>query len=135
MSVGRNDPCICGSGKKYKKCCLGKPDGAIGNGTNDSHSSHHAFESDIDSLSNETIDLIEGKEFAKAEKNCERLVKEFPDCVDGHEMYGDLFSAKGETAKAIESYEKAIRFMKTHSGFEEDGIARLKEKMGELKKA
>ncbi|WP_159820533.1 DUF1186 domain-containing protein [Colwellia sp. 20A7] len=21
-SVGRNDPCLCGSGKKYKKCCL-----------------------------------------------------------------------------------------------------------------
>ncbi|MCE9606764.1 MAG: SEC-C domain-containing protein [Planctomycetia bacterium] len=23
-SVGRNDPCPCGSGKKYKKCCYGK---------------------------------------------------------------------------------------------------------------
>lgn len=23
--VGRNDACPCGSGKKYKKCCLGKP--------------------------------------------------------------------------------------------------------------
>ena len=23
--VGRNDPCPCGSGKKYKRCCLGKP--------------------------------------------------------------------------------------------------------------
>ena len=22
--VGRNDPCPCGSGKKYKKCCLRK---------------------------------------------------------------------------------------------------------------
>jgi len=22
--IGRNDPCSCGSGKKYKKCCLGK---------------------------------------------------------------------------------------------------------------
>jgi uncharacterized protein len=22
--VGRNDPCPCGSGKKYKSCCLGK---------------------------------------------------------------------------------------------------------------
>lgn len=21
-TVGRNDPCVCGSGKKYKKCCL-----------------------------------------------------------------------------------------------------------------
>ncbi len=23
-SVGRNEPCPCGSGKKYKKCCIGK---------------------------------------------------------------------------------------------------------------
>jgi len=23
--IGRNDPCPCGSGKKYKKCCLAKP--------------------------------------------------------------------------------------------------------------
>ncbi|MBJ7537748.1 YchJ family protein [Marinomonas transparens] len=21
MKIGRNDPCLCGSGKKYKKCC------------------------------------------------------------------------------------------------------------------
>lgn len=23
MSIGRNDPCPCGSGKKYQKCCIG----------------------------------------------------------------------------------------------------------------
>jgi hypothetical protein len=22
--IGRNDPCLCGSGKKYKKCCIDK---------------------------------------------------------------------------------------------------------------
>ncbi|MFQ5829791.1 MAG: SEC-C metal-binding domain-containing protein [Candidatus Methylomirabilia bacterium] len=22
--MGRNDPCPCGSGRKHKKCCLGK---------------------------------------------------------------------------------------------------------------
>ena len=21
VKIGRNDPCVCGSGKKYKKCC------------------------------------------------------------------------------------------------------------------
>ena len=21
IKIGRNDPCLCGSGKKYKKCC------------------------------------------------------------------------------------------------------------------
>jgi methionyl aminopeptidase len=25
IKVGRNDPCPCGSGKKFKKCCQGKP--------------------------------------------------------------------------------------------------------------
>jgi hypothetical protein len=24
MKTGRNDPCPCGSGQKYKKCCAGK---------------------------------------------------------------------------------------------------------------
>ena len=24
QKVGRNDPCACGSNKKYKKCCLSK---------------------------------------------------------------------------------------------------------------
>jgi hypothetical protein len=24
IKIGRNDPCPCGSGSKYKKCCLGK---------------------------------------------------------------------------------------------------------------
>lgn len=28
QKVGRNDPCHCGSGKKFKKCCLKKEDGA-----------------------------------------------------------------------------------------------------------
>lgn len=27
--VGRNDPCPCGSGNKFKKCCLGKPEAEL----------------------------------------------------------------------------------------------------------
>jgi methionyl aminopeptidase len=26
LKIGRNDPCPCGSGKKYKKCCAGNPE-------------------------------------------------------------------------------------------------------------
>ena len=26
---GRNDPCHCGSGKKYKRCCLAKDEAAV----------------------------------------------------------------------------------------------------------
>ncbi|MEA3546950.1 MAG: SEC-C metal-binding domain-containing protein [Thermodesulfobacteriota bacterium] len=30
MNIGRNDPCPCGSGKKYNKCCLGRQDSQAG---------------------------------------------------------------------------------------------------------
>lgn len=29
IKIGRNDPCPCGSGKKFKKCCLGKSANAV----------------------------------------------------------------------------------------------------------
>lgn len=29
MRIGRNDTCPCGSGKKFKKCCLGKADAEL----------------------------------------------------------------------------------------------------------
>lgn len=28
MKTGRNDPCHCGSGEKYKKCCIHKDEAA-----------------------------------------------------------------------------------------------------------
>ncbi len=28
VKIGRNDPCPCGSGKKYKKCCMAKDEAA-----------------------------------------------------------------------------------------------------------
>jgi hypothetical protein len=28
VTLGRNDPCHCGSGKKYKKCCMAKDEAA-----------------------------------------------------------------------------------------------------------
>jgi|GEM_PF-4194091 hypothetical protein len=28
MKTGRNDPCPCGSGKKYKQCCLRRDEAA-----------------------------------------------------------------------------------------------------------
>jgi hypothetical protein len=35
VSVGRNEPCPCGSGRKYKKCCLEARDAAVAGGEAD----------------------------------------------------------------------------------------------------
>ena len=44
--VGRNDPCPCGSGKKYKRCCLGKPQPAQADLTTTAPGSDHLSETD-----------------------------------------------------------------------------------------
>jgi hypothetical protein len=38
MKIGRNEPCPCGSGKKYKKCCLNNDQQ-----TKRMHSDHNGF--------------------------------------------------------------------------------------------
>jgi hypothetical protein len=40
MQVGRNDQCPCGSGKKYKKCCLAEDEGFAGRQTPSARSWH-----------------------------------------------------------------------------------------------
>ncbi len=44
MKIGRNDPCPCGSGKKYKKCCLGKDSSS----KTESQSHYYGFDADED---------------------------------------------------------------------------------------
>lgn len=60
IRVGRNDPCPCGSGKKYKKCCLGR----------DQASPPVAAGSPVagEIALNEIRQAMEGKEFASQEE-------------------------------------------------------------------
>jgi len=68
VKVGRNDPCPCGSGLKYKKCCLGKP-GAEGNHIKEVYEQKHHIRlkesADIEAIRKagrlvlETLDRVE----------------------------------------------------------------------------
>lgn len=40
MKAGRNQPCPCGSGRKYKQCCMGKDAAAAGNGDGPGRGAH-----------------------------------------------------------------------------------------------
>lgn len=53
--VGRNDPCSCGSGRKYKKCCLGKSGGFDRQGS-------------FDDILAGLHQMLEGQEFASMEE-------------------------------------------------------------------
>ncbi len=116
MKLGRNDPCPCGSGKKYKKCCLSK---------SDSKADYNIFaDADpLDILSNQTLELINNKQYDKAQKGCERLLQEFPDVIDGLDRFAMLYEKMGDITNAILFYKKCISFINDNpDGFDPKAI-------------
>jgi protein O-GlcNAc transferase len=128
--LGRNDPCPCGSGKKYKKCCLPL------------HEESRAKEreaaaltpdyTDLDDLSNSVVDLIEAGRLDDAEAACRELLTRFPDQIDGTERLAAVYEAKGEKKLAAEYYRKAAEFAKANPGFDQELIDWYSSKAKEL---
>jgi tetratricopeptide (TPR) repeat protein len=115
--VGRNQPCPCGSGKKYKQCCLAtdeaaaaaaatpkqqrsplpiRPPGPAWRPVIDDEGER------LDRLSNGTVDLIHAGKLDEADRMAQRLLDEFPDLPDGHMRLGQLFRARGELVRAAQ---------------------------------
>lgn len=103
----RNDPCPCGSGKKYKKCCLPRDQAKASKAM----STSRFVETDLDALSNSVTDLLASGDIQRAEDACRELFDKFPDQVDGHLRLAEVCKAKGEWSKAVEQLRKAADFM------------------------
>jgi uncharacterized protein YecA (UPF0149 family) len=116
-AVGRNDPCPCGSGKKYKKCCLGKE--ALARHTAAAEERWKQLPSAerariaeevqrLDDLSNGALDAIQARRYEDADRLCEKLIRDYPELIDGHDRLGMLREAQGRFAEAAEHYAKAL---------------------------
>ena len=119
--IGRNAPCPCGSGKKYKKCCL----------LNQNEAKRHSAKkkirfipvyTDLDQLSNCVVDLIKENKLDEAEAVSRKLLAQYPDQVDGFNRLAMVYEARGEKRKAVEYYRKAADFAKSNEGFDQEAI-------------
>lgn len=120
---GRNEPCPCGSGKKYKKCCLHTPKPDAG-GT--------FIYTDLDKLSNQVSELIQQEKYDEAEEVCRKLRKQYPEQIDGLHKSAELFEAKGDYDKAITFYNKAADFVEQADGFDQKSVEFFRNKAGKF---
>ena len=110
---GRNDPCPCGSGKKFKKCCLERYEEPASDAQETTPPSRPAppepvaFLDDIDRISNQAVDLIEEGRLDEAEQVGQRLLAEYPDLPDGFMRTAAVCEARGQLREAAKNYRKA----------------------------
>jgi tetratricopeptide (TPR) repeat protein len=109
--VGRNQPCPCGSGKKYKQCCLEVDEAARSAALPPRPALQAAGQVNLgsydeldrlDHLSNGALDLIHAGRLDEAERMCQQLLVEFPEVFDGHTRLGQLYRRRGDNKKAAE---------------------------------
>jgi tetratricopeptide (TPR) repeat protein len=139
--IGRNDPCPCGSGKKYKRCCLAKVEKAerqaLAAVTLDPHTNHLGFCDDcydeLAAASNGVLDLVDAGLLDEAEQAARELLKRFPDVHDGYARLGLVYEVRGDNRQAVEYYLKVIAFAREHPGLYdrefEDGYRALIDRL------
>ena len=129
--TGRNDPCPCGSGKKYKHCCLRNDEAAASaalaelaaaRAAQDSHR-HHSHvgcdfcdheEDELTHDSNAVIDLIKAGELDQAEAAARELLVRYPEVHDGYDRLGMVYEARGDQKQAADCYRQVIDFVRSH---------------------
>ena len=121
--IGRNDPCPCGSGRKYKKCCgLRDQAAAVERAAHQraeasAAASARLLDEDdgLDAASNRVIDLIEAGRLDEAEQAAQDLLARYPDVHDGLERVAMVAAARGDRPRAAEYYRKAADFVRAHA--------------------
>jgi hypothetical protein len=111
--IGRNDRCPCGSGKKYKHCCMARDEAATrerlaaaatattatATAQHDPHLCDDCNEQ-LDTAANAVLALIDARKFAEAEQAAYEMLARFPAVHDGYECLGRLYQAKGDNHQA-----------------------------------
>ena len=139
---GRNDPCHCGSGNKYKKCCLAKDEAAERDSLVETWARRHhsaaarplpsdrlvaevaaylrraeeedAYEDELDAASNAVVQLVGAGKLDEAEAAARDLLLRFPDVHDGWDRLGMVHEARGDSRQAADCYRKVIDFIRQH---------------------
>ena len=113
--IGRNQPCPCGSGRKYKRCC-GQRDRAVHMYAvpTEAPEGYRWAETDLDQLSNSVVRLVGEGRLDEADTACEELRIRYPEVVDWLMRKAMVCEARGETELAIEYIERALAWMDAH---------------------
>lgn len=68
-------------------------------------------ESDLDALSNQTLDAIEAGTYVEAARLCRRLLHLYPEAYDGHQRLAELRQAQGRFQEAANHYDAVLEMI------------------------
>src|ERR1700679_1115300 len=136
--IGRNETCPCGSGKKYKRCCLAANEAAERAAfaerqpvntdiklDDDYCDEEEELALELTLASNAVIDMIEAGELDEAERAAQDLLARYPDVHDGYDRLGSVCEARGDKVRAVEYYRQALACVRQNPDGYEPQVEKL----------
>ena len=141
-NIGRNDACACGSGKKYKRCCLAAKAPALAHAAvrntptvmvdAPEHLCDFCDEEELDRLADRALDLLLEGRHDDAEALSHQLMRDFPHEVEGIDLLAMVCEARGERHRALELLRRAIDIADSQPGFDAETRSLMYERQLEL---
>lgn len=102
QKIGRNDPCPCGSGKKYKKCCESAAKPAV-----------QTVSPAVLAQLQQAVSLHQNGQYLQAQALYRNVLAEVPDQVDALHYLGVLHYQTGDSASGVELIQRAAAIKPT----------------------
>ena len=114
--VGRNEPCPCGSGKKYKQCCLEKHEAA--NHTNDTDLKAKQKEQErLIRRIEKAFGLLGSRQYDEAIRFASKLIQQYPNEDRLHDIIATSHLYAGDCQKAIEICRQRLNVAESEKSF------------------
>jgi tetratricopeptide (TPR) repeat protein len=104
--IGRNEPCPCGSDRKYKLCCLSRHEADRAA----AQANDHALKAAATAIDR----LIFAGRIDDAESSARDLIQRYPDRHQGHFGLGLVHQMRGNHQAAADCYRDVLEILYAH---------------------
>jgi len=139
-NIGRNDPCPCGSGNKYKRCCLVAPTVTRTAVTTSEVASQPAqielCDCCVDQLNDRAdhvLDELLAGHIEEAEALCQTFLRDFPGQAEGLDLLSMIFEERGQRQQALDLLRQASAIAHAHPDeYDPETRSMMRERLTEL---
>lgn len=142
--IGRNAPCPCGSGRKYKSCCRAAHErarratrqikrDALASGNPEAAIKHHLIL--LSNVRDKAQALLAAGDFDAAREAAHDVLRQFPGEVDAYELLATIAEADGKIGEAERWWRKALAHIESLDDYHPEASGEIRLQIERLAEA
>jgi SEC-C motif len=138
--IGRNEPCPCGRGKKYKRCCQALRVAQLPPPTTTPRDDERESYGELcpccverlERQADRVADELAAGHLDDAEALCQKLIADFPTEAEGLDLLSMILQERGQRVRALEVLRQASAIAHARPEYDSDVRSDMRDRMRQL---